>query len=185
MNSSDQILDMITKIAFQIRDLELKHWLNYELFTSSWWISVIMTIFPICIFIKLVDKGQILKIALFGFLVSIFTSTLDIIGLDYVLWEYPVRVLPITHNLIPMDLVVVPVIFMLIYQYFRKFSKYLIATVIVSMIFSFVFEPLLVFLKIYSLILWRHVYSFPLYILIMIICKLVTDWLAKVQNKYT
>ncbi|SDE29386.1 hypothetical protein SPACI_048760 [Sporomusa acidovorans DSM 3132] len=81
------------------------------------------------------------------------------------------------------DTSVLPITYMLIYQYNSKWSSFLIAIVIMSAFFSFIAEPFLVWLGIYELITWKHYYSFPLYILYGVILKFIVDLTKSIQSK--
>lgn len=76
------------------------------------------------------------------------------------------------------DLGFLPVIYMLIYQYFPDWIKFTIAISITAVIIAFMGEPLAIRLDIYEMNNWKHIYSFPLYIalgLIKMILKKIIE----------
>lgn len=64
---------------------------------------------------------------------------------------------------------------MFIYQYFREWKSFIIANVILAAIFTFIAEPITVWLGIYKLDNWKYIYSFPIYILKTALIKWIVD----------
>lgn len=50
-------------------------------------------------------------------------------------------------------------------------------------VFAFIAEPLLTYMDLYRLYSWRYFYSFPIYITLGIILKLLSDWLWQNKNR--
>jgi hypothetical protein len=86
-----------------------------------------------------------------------------------------VHVLPQLPLLIPVDYIYVPVVDMIICQFFSKWREYLIASTAAAAVLAFVLEPIAVGIGMYHLVTWRYIYSFPIYILINIIAKFMTE----------
>ena len=178
------IIDDLHKQLLQTRklssDLSLEHWLKEEFNTWGWWLSVTLTILPWIIWWKFVDKKRIFEILTYGLFI-IFAATLsDVIGSELVLWNYPTRLLPIVPRLLPFDFTIAPFIFMSLYQYYPKWKSFIIASIITSLVLSFIIEPLLVTINLYELITWKNIYSFPIYLGAALLAK----WLiAKIVYK--
>lgn len=115
INLSEKIIEL-KKALFE---LSLQHWLRYELFTWQWWLKFIWFAIPIIILYKLLDRKRIFEIVPYGLLVSLVIVIMDNIGGSLVLWVYPIRFLPIGFFIIH-DVVVLPIIYMLFYQYNSK-----------------------------------------------------------------
>ncbi len=158
----------------QYRDVRMEHWLNENLFTSTWWILLVTTLGIFIIWLIVLDKKRILEIITYGFFVTAIGIIGDAVGATSLLWHYPNTLLPITL-IAEIHSVQMPIIYMLIYQYFRTWKSFLIATTINAFIFAFMLEPLLVWLRIYEMDNWKHIYSFIPYIMIAIVVKLVVD----------
>ena len=164
------------------KQLSIEHWLRFEVFTWQWWIGIVFIVIPILVWWKLVDKRKILVITTFGFLVNILATVLDITGSELVLWNYTIRILPQIPLLFPVDFILVPIAYMLIFQRYRAWPQFILASTIVALGLAFILEPLAVYIKQYQLISWHYIYSFPIYILISIISKLITDNLQSRQE---
>lgn len=179
MNYNDYLIEKIIEYKKNISDASITHWLNQELITWQWWLSAFLYLAPLLIWWKMVNRKRLFEIMLFGLFVNITCSFLDVIGTNFTLWEYPIKILPNVPLFFPIDYVDIPVIYMLIYQHYPKWKHFFIAITITSLIFSFIGEPFLVWAKIYQLIHWKYIYSFPIYILIAIMCKVAINWFIK------
>jgi len=182
---NENLLQKMIEAKSNYRDISLEHWWNAEFNRWNWWLSLVLAIIPLYIWWKLLDKKRILEICLYGLLINIFSSYLDVYGSGYVLWEYPVRLIPNIPRIFPIDATVIPVVYMLIYQYFPKWKQFIIAHVIIAAVFAFVMEPMLVWMNLYRLMTWKFIYSFPIYIIMAVVCKATVIFFMKVQKKAT
>ncbi|MDR3542448.1 MAG: hypothetical protein P4L69_16025 [Desulfosporosinus sp.] len=174
MNES-KMMDQIIQTKIMYKHLSIEHWLRYEVFTWQWWIGIVFIVIPLLAWWKLVDKQRILVITAFGFLVNILATLLDVIGSELVLWNYTIRILPQIPLLLPVDFILVPIAYMLIFQRYRTWKQFLLASTIVALTLAFVAEPLAVYIKQYQLISWHYIYSFPIYIIISALSKFIAD----------
>ncbi|MDR3589147.1 MAG: hypothetical protein P4N41_05750 [Negativicutes bacterium] len=170
--SVEQLAEM-TRLLTQAR---IENWLMEGLGSWRWWVLAVLLIVPWAIWAKLLDKKKLLELALFGMFIMVDSITLDELGFELCLWNYPVDVLPVFPRLSSVDYTVVPIVFMLAYQYFSNWKSFFWALVTVSAVFSFVCEPFIAKLGFYVLIKWWYPYSFVIYI----IMGLVSRWLVKV-----
>lgn len=157
-------------LKIELFHLSYQHWLNYEFLTWRWFVKILIIIIFTFVIFKFIDRKRIFEIISYGVLISLISVILDIIGTYLVFWEYTTRVFPIEFSEIH-DLVVIPVSFMLVYQYFDKWNSFIFASAILSAMASFAFEPIFIMLKFYNPITWKHVYSFPIFWLVAIICR--------------
>lgn len=164
-------------------ELSLEHWLYAELNTWQWWLSLGLTILPWVIWWKLCDKKRVFEILGFGLFIIMIAVFIDVAGSELVLWNYPRRLLPIVPRLWPFDFTIAPVTFMLLYQYFPKWKSFLIASALISGVLAFIAEPLLVLLKLYELITWKYIYSFPVYFGAAVISKGIVGFIQKKSTK--
>lgn len=176
------IFKEIINLQKQLTNLEHQYWMDNVVFTFNWWVLLCIFIAPWLIWWKLVDKRRIREILLYGFIIMVLSSVLDDIGVSSLLWAYPYQLLQILDRLNAIDLTVLPIMYMLIYQYFYKWNSFLIAHVLLALFSAFVAEPILVQMNIYMPLLWKSVYSFPIYILIAVVVKLFTDKINKVSR---
>ncbi|HBX22149.1 MAG TPA: hypothetical protein DEF34_00715 [Desulfotomaculum sp.] len=144
-----------------------------NLFTIQWWALLLVFIIPWVIWWKLVDKNKITAILCYGLIVSILSSGLDEAGHALHLWAYKYRLVPLCVELKPTNVSLIPVIYMLVYQYFTRWKEFIIATTIMAACLAFIGEPFLDWLDIYKRFKWEYIYSFPIYIAIAVSVKLL------------
>lgn len=101
---------------------------------------------------------------MFGFFIALFSMIFEHIGENVALWwGYRTRLIPTLTFIFPFDLTVLPVSFMLVYQFFNEWRSFVKGMLVLSLGGAFVFEPLLHWMDIYVLYTWKYVYSFPIY----------------------
>ena len=108
----------------------------------------------------------------------------DQVGYEFGLWYYPVDLIPIFPPATAIDYIMLPIIYTLIYQYFQRWKSFLIATFIMAAIFTTILEPALVHLGLYVPIKWNFHYGFPIYIVIGIVVKLITEKIATIVAEH-
>lgn len=148
------------------------YWFENNFRTYRWWFLVVLSIVPAIIWWIRVDKKRLIENTAFGLFYGVGAIFLDSIGSNAMVWTYPIRLSPyLNPELYPYDVGVVIIPFMLIYQKFSdSFKKFFIATGILSVFLAFIAEPIMVSLGIYKEIIWKHIYSFPVYWLMGLLC---------------
>jgi hypothetical protein len=164
-------------------EAEWIYWLNTVLLSWQWWLLIFLLIVPWIIWWRFVDKKRLTEILLVAFVVFIASLTLDEMGTEMGLWDYRYRTTPFWHVFIPYNFAVLPVTYSLIYQRFQTWKSYLITFTFLSGIFSFVAAPVLEWMNIYELFGWRHVYSFPIYILMALFARYIVEKIILTQKK--
>ncbi|WP_078548581.1 CBO0543 family protein [Litchfieldia alkalitelluris] len=183
MTDKSPSFEDIRNMHHQVYEMKLDYWLTENLFTFQWWLLLFVLIIPWFIWWRLVDKKRLTPILLFGTLLMILVLMLDDIGVEIHLWSYPYQLVNILPRLLPIDQGIIIVAHMLLYQYFPRWKKFIIANIVMALIFTFIFEPFTVWLGIYKLENWRYVYSFPIYILKAAFIKWLVDTLIKKERK--
>lgn len=171
----EQVLDA-QNISIQ---LQVDHWLKFELYSPQFWLLIGLTIIPWFIWVKLVDRKRLLEIIIFGLIISILVTTMDEVGCQLNLWEYLYDIEPLFPRLIPMNFTLLPIGYMLVYQYFTRWKSFMAANAIVAAFYSFIGEPLLQMLDIYAMLNWKHIYSFPIYILLAVLVRVLVNWIVR------
>ncbi|WP_078381106.1 CBO0543 family protein [Sutcliffiella halmapala] len=149
-----------------------------------WWLLFISIFLPWIIWWKLADKKRLFELLTYGLLWGCLATWLDIFGTSNRLWEYPVKLYDKVITLFPADISVIPVLFTLLYQYAPKWKTFFIGSVIVSSLFSFVFEPLFIKLNMLNLITWSHIKSFIAFIFLALLTRGIIMLVKKLQKKF-
>ncbi|WP_443142223.1 CBO0543 family protein [Pseudalkalibacillus sp. R45] len=116
-----------------------------------------------------------MEILIFGLLLSTIVILLDTTGVNNEWWRYNSKLFRIVPHFIPMDYSVLPVGYMITYQFFGSWKRYIIASIVLSSIGAFIIEPLFIYLDVYEQLKWSHFYSFVIYILIAIVLKFTIE----------
>jgi hypothetical protein len=184
VNMSYPTKEEINKVDNILTDMRIENFIHEDFLSPQWWFLLSLLIIPWIIWWIMVDKSRIKQIWLYGALMSILIIYLDDIGSELNLWNYPIKLINIVPRLNPIDISVLPVMQMLIYQFFPKWKTFIIANIIISLFNSYIAEPFFVKLNIYELTNWKHSYSVPIYILKAIVIKyLLEKVLLKSRSK--
>lgn len=174
--------DEINEIRLLLKEATITHWLHAELFHLNWWINLILTLLPLYIWWKLVDKERVFKILTFGLMIAIVSIILDIAGINLVWWGYPNRLLPMIPPVFPFVVSNIAILNMLIYQYFCTWKSFLKAKLVLATTYAFIFEPLFVVLGFYELYTWKYWYSFVGYIIMAVLIRWIVEKIDLADN---
>ncbi|MBP2658892.1 MAG: hypothetical protein H6Q69_1924 [Firmicutes bacterium] len=109
---------------------------------------------------------------------------MDDAGSSAALWSYSVKPLPFGQALFLNDLTIVPLGFMLVYQYCRSWKKFFLWTVIVEAGYSFLLLPVLVKFDILRLYNWQYSYTFFIMIIVAIVMRAILLTILKIEQKH-
>ncbi len=121
----------------------IDNWLDTDFNTAAWWFLLAVFIISLAVWWRLVDKRRLLELSFYGFVVMTVSIWLDQVGYELGLWYYPVDLIPVFPPSTTIDYVTLPVTYALVYQYCRSWKSFLMTTVLMAGVFSFVMEPLL------------------------------------------
>lgn len=176
MSTGYPSFEEILSVQNIVVQMQIRQWTHHDVFSLQFWFLMLLMFVPWYIWWKLADKKRLRELLLYGSLVSTVVTILDEIGCQLNLWEYVYDIEPLFPRLLPVNLTILPVTFMLVYQFFPKWKYFLTAHALVAAVLSFIAEPVLVWMRIYVMFQWKHIYSFPFYILIPLLLK----WLMTV-----
>jgi hypothetical protein len=171
----------VVELTNMLKDVQVKHWLHETLFTFNWWLLLLTPILSLIVWLMIVDKSRIFEIMTYGLFVEVFAITLDDTGTLLELWLYKHSLTPL-YTIVEIHIILLPIIFMVIYQYCRTWRSFLLANTINAFVLAFVLEPLIVWLDIYEMYHWKYMYSVLPYILIAIICKWAIERLKQMKE---
>jgi hypothetical protein len=149
-------------------------WSQGILFTWQWWLLLAMTVLPWIFWIFWHKKDSTNRLLYAGFFSIIAAKLLDTIGSTFGFWQYTARLVPLMPPLFPWDATLMPVAVMTLIQLKPKIHPIIKAAALAAFA-AFIMEPLAEWIGLYKSILWKHYYSFPVFIFIY----LVADWLSR------
>jgi hypothetical protein len=174
----------IIELRRESRNLLWEYWLTETLFTFNWWFLIITTIAFVLVWLRLLDKKRLVEVVSFGLMIGSIGYFLDITGVSFVMWSYPDKIFPIIPPIIEIHKFHLPIVYMIVYQYFPKWKPFLLVMTVCALFFSFVLEPITVWLGIYEIYHWEYIYSFPIYIIIGVFCKWIIEKLKQMDRHY-
>ncbi|MBM7866277.1 hypothetical protein GTO89_07755 [Heliobacterium gestii] len=147
---------MLLEARLTFNQLSLQHYLESELFSTGWWFIVgLLTVFYVTWW-KLLDKSRFLEILLFGSFMAVSNAFMDNIGTSSSHWMYFTRLVPLSPGPFPIDYTVVPILFMLAYQYTNTWKTFLLGSAIAGFLLNAIIFPIMVSINI------KHHYNFSL-----------------------
>jgi hypothetical protein len=153
----------------------VENWRAEDFLTGKWWLMLAVLVIPWIVWWFIVDKRRTYQLLTFGLFVSMIMSVVDIIGVETGLYFYPYKLIPFAPRLLEFTLGLLPVSYMLLYQYFPKWRPFTIALTVASAASAFIAEPIAAALGMYEMIRWNYLYSFIVYMAVGISVKWLTE----------
>lgn len=178
----DSVIRIMNELQREYAELAIENWLTDSLFTWTWWFLISATIIPWIIFFYLLDRNRALSIWLFGIMQMLITTFIDDLGSELNIWFYPIKFLPVSLIAMPFDFSIIPVFFMLVYQYFKTWRTFSMALLGVALLFAFVGEPFSVWAGAVSYHGWKYYHSFIFYILSGMFARAFTQKWIKTER---
>lgn len=167
----------IESMTSTLHKMEMNYWIHHDLFSFHWWAILIMNAIFLILFILLIDRQRILLITL-AFMISYVINTIfDDIGEYFQLWSHPHQLVQFLSPVATVEFIIVPSIMALMYQMFSRWKFFLIVDFIVSLIISFIVQPIFVYLNIYKLHNWTYFYSLLVLFVIGVVVKIIMDFI--------
>lgn len=174
--------EMIREAQLELHKNTLAYWLENDFLSLNWWFLLIACFVFIIGWLIIVDKSRLMEISVYGLLIGFSAGMMDTIGFSLGFWGYPTKLVPVNPPLFPVDFIYLPVIYMLILQFFRKWKSFVIANIIAAFLYAWVGEPIYRWLDIYIIYSWKMSYSIPIYIAMSLFFKWLTERFIVVQR---
>lgn len=141
---------------------QIDDWLKNDVFHLGWWILIALLISAIIVWVILLDKSRLKETILFAALCMIIVLGFDEYGDELILWDYPLDIIPIFRTVTSLNLLLLPMVYSLMYQYFKG-RNFVLAALVSTAVICFVVEPLLALGNLYKLLNWQYWWSVPFY----------------------
>lgn len=149
----------------------MDYWLHHTFLHWEWWLLVLFTIIPWIAVWFMINKNRLYEILSYGLLVAILTAAFDSFGTNMVWWSYPHELVAMMPPLLPVDLSIIPCSMMLLYQYFNKWTSFLISNLILALFSTYIGEKAFSLLNFFQSITWKPIYSIFFYMVVAIVVK--------------
>ena len=164
----------------------IDYWWEFSSFnTWQFWVNILMLTVPLIILYFKIDRQKAFHLGFYGFSVHILFTYFDTTLVRFGLISYPYQAIPILQVNFGLDVSLIPVSFMLLYQWSLNQNKnfYLYGTLL-SGFLAFIFKPIL---KMHNLMQWYEwanvFYLFCFYIIIFVISKWLTNLFFYFEHK--
>ncbi|APH05125.1 hypothetical protein [Bacillus weihaiensis] len=178
MTLQTETLDNITKNQHQLAEDWFFYWNEFSAFTTwEFWLHVFIFILPLLILYKKIDRSIALQLGFFGFNIHVWFFYFDAFGTRQAFWTYPYQIIPFIPNSVGLDASLVPVLFILFYQWIlRKQKNYYFYTLLLSGFLSFVLKPVLVHYHLFEFHQGAtYLHLFLTFVVIISLSKWITD----------
>jgi hypothetical protein len=161
----------LQELRENIRDIAHQYWLQHTFLTWEWFLLIALSIIPWIFWWKIVDKNRVQELLLYGFFIMICALVTDSIGSNMVWFSYPHKIYEVVPPLLPVDLTIVPVFMMAVYQYFPTWKSFIMANTTFAFFATYIGEPIFMWLDYYQLYGWKTYYSLLFYMITGIMGK--------------
>ncbi|WP_134704487.1 CBO0543 family protein [Ammoniphilus sp. YIM 78166] len=172
MSDPDAKVKAAYDLLSKANDQMVQVWIAEIVFTWRWWIGLGLTIIPWVIWILFRKKESTWRLMCAGFAVIIMSSWGDFIGISTGSWYYKWEVIPTIPTYLPYDFTLLPVMVMFFLQYKPDMNP-LSKAVVFAAIVAFMGERFFIWLDVYEPKGWKHIYSFPIFIIIYLIAHYI------------
>jgi hypothetical protein len=134
----------IFQLSEEMTSVVDSYWKSYS-GPGSWqfWLVALLLLLPLVLLYFFVDRKRIFEVFFFGFIVHALWTYTDIVLGNFNLLIHTYYLIPIFPHAFNITMSVLPVGYMLIYQYCTRYRKsFILYTVILSALYSFVFAPI-------------------------------------------
>lgn len=144
-------------------------------------VSLVALSYLLCF--SLFDKRRLSQLFLFGSLLTVGASVYETIGVNFVLWVCATPIFPIIPCLFVPYLTILPVYYMLIFQYTATWRQFSLWNLVAVSIFSLVLQPIFIHSNIVRLDNWQAVYHMPMLFAIASLARAVTLLLIGIEQR--
>lgn len=164
----------------------IDYWYDYSYFdTWQFWVNVSFIILPLIVLYFLIDRKKIFLLGFFGFNIHVWMLYIDAIATRYNFFEYPYKAIPLIPVNVGIDSSLVPVLFILLYQWTLNNKKnfYLYAFGLIVFL-SFIFKPIIVSHHLLHLSNGaNYLYIFCLFVIVVLLSRAITNVFLYLNSK--
>lgn len=171
------------EIQRQLTSMHIDQWIREDVFEFRWWLLLALLALFLFLWWKTADKSRLPEIILYVALATIVVMAKVEYGEELTLWDYPTDIIPVFPPLTSINLLSLPLIYSLIYQYFTTRKSFIWATLIITAVICFVMEPLMEWGGLYELLHWQYYLNYPLYAAMAIGIRAATNKICAITKK--
>jgi hypothetical protein len=131
----------------------------------------------------LIDKKRISKILLFGCLITVASFVYDVFASSFVLWSYTTKIFPLIPGIFIIDLTIIPLYYMLVFQYSPSWGKFMLLNALAVCIFSLIIIPIMTKLKMYQSDM-NILINIPIIFIYACVARFIALWIVNNEQKH-
>jgi hypothetical protein len=186
LSTQNDILKKIQEKEQSLSNDWFNYWKEFSYFdTWQFWVQVLLFISPLIFLYIKIDRRRILQFGFYGLNVHLWLNYLDRFATNQGYWEYPYQMLIFIPNSFVLDASLIPVTFILVYQWtVNNHKNYFLYSFLLCVFHAFVFIPLSNYMGMFKFFEGTNYFHlFGGYLLIMIISKIITDIFLRLQKE--
>lgn len=183
--SQQEHFDHLQSIKLELESTYSDYWHKFSDF-SAWqfWVVLAMIIIPLIVLFFKIDRSKIFLLGFFGYSIHVLAVYTDALGMRKVWWDYPYIAFPQLPGSIGIDASLVPVYFILLYQWcINKNKNYWLYATLSSFGFTFILKPIMVSLNLFQLNTSWFILLLA-YLFVVYGAKIITDIFIKMSHKH-
>lgn len=180
------VLEIPKSVGIQkhLTSIHIEEWLKQDVFHWRWWCLLCLIFIMVIIWCILVEKSRISEICLYITLATIIFMGVHEYGEELTLWNYPTHIIALFPPLSSINLLSLPLVYSLIYQYYKTKKSFFWATSIITAIICFILDPILTWGGFYQLLHWKYYYSILIYIPIAILVRVIVIRICNITFRH-
>ncbi|MDQ0483961.1 CBO0543 family protein [Guptibacillus hwajinpoensis] len=175
MNQQEHF-EHIHKIRRELEASFLDYWKQFSNLDSwQFWVVLAMFLLPLVVLYFKIDRSKIFLLGFLGYSIHVLAAYTDALGIRKSWWDYPYVIFPQLPGSLGIDASVIPVYFILLYQWcLNKKKNYWLYGTLSAFGFTFIVKPLLIWLNVFEL--YTNFFVLLLsYLFVVYAAKLITD----------
>ncbi|MDO6654617.1 CBO0543 family protein [Anaerobacillus sp. 1_MG-2023] len=179
-----QQFDQIVLLRRELEEKANHYWQSYSDYTTwQFWLILAFIFVPLIILYFRIDRRNIFLLGFFGYSVHVIAAYVDALGVRKSWWDYPYIAIPQLPASISIDGALVPVYFILLYQWCLSHKKnYWLYGTLSAVGFTFIFKPILIWLDLFELYTNWYV-LLAAYLFVIYVAKVITDIFIKMSKQ--
>ncbi|AEI44657.1 CBO0543 family protein [Paenibacillus mucilaginosus] len=184
-SEQQEILTELSNRASSLTNDWSMYWKTYS-HPGTWqfWAYLLTFAVPLVALVIRIDRKLAFRLGFYGLTVHLLSTYVDTYATTHRMWQYPYRIIPAIPFSVGLDVSLIPVVYMLFYQWTLKRRKnYYLWLLVVSAAFTYGLKPLLVLVGLFRFYEGTYFQLFLLYFGGGLVAKWLTDLFKYAQSR--
>ena len=150
--------------------------------TPKFWGVMASIVIAYIVWYQLTDKRRLVDLLLYGSLVTVMTSLVELYATSAGLWYYKIRMLPMPQSVLLRDWTLVPLTYMLVQQYSSNWKQFFIWNAVGTFFLAGILAPIFSAIDVVQLMKWNYFYAFVVSYVVATLSRAAFHLVIQVQN---